>query len=308
MNEIVLYSVIALGILGLVLAVVLYLVAQKFKVEEDPRIDQIVELLPGANCGGCGFPGCRGLATALASATDIEGLVCPVSSGEVMQQIGVVLGQEIKASAPKIAVVRCNGTCQNRPNTSKYDGAPSCAFASTLFAGETGCSYGCLGCGDCVDACNWGAISINKETGLPEVDQDKCGGCGSCARACPKGVIEVRNKGPKDRRIFVSCVNKDKGAVARKACTAACIGCGKCTKVCAFEAITVENNVAYIDYNKCRLCRKCVAECPTGAIHAPNFPPLPPKPAAAPVEPKVATAESPKVEVSEQPKSENTNA
>jgi len=308
MNEIVLYSVIALGVLGLVLAVVLYIVAQKFKVEEDPRIDQIVEMLPGANCGGCGFPGCRGLATALVTAPNIEGLRCPVSSNEVMQQIGVVLGQEIKAAAPKIAVVRCNGTCQNRPKTSKYDGAQSCAFAATLFAGETGCSYGCLGCGDCVAACNWGAISINNETGLPEVDQDKCGGCGACARSCPKGVIEIRNKGPKDRRIFVSCVNKDKGAVARKACTAACIGCGKCAKVCAFDAITIENNVAYIDYNKCRLCRKCAAECPTGAIHTPNFPPLPPKPAATPAEPKIATAEAPKVEVSEQSKTDNTNA
>ena len=271
------YSVIALGLLGLVLAAVLYVVAQKFKVQEDPRIDEIVALLPGANCGGCGYPGCRGLASALVSATDISGMKCPASSAETLQKIGKILGQEVVESEPKIAVVRCNGSCQNRPKANKYDGAPSCAFAATLSAGDTGCSFGCLGHGDCVAACRFDAISINPETGLPVVDEAKCVACGACAKACPKGIIEIRNRGKKDRRLFVSCVNKDKGAVARKACTAACIGCGKCAKVCAFEAITVENNVAYIDFEKCKMCRKCAAECPTGAIHEVNFPPRPPK-------------------------------
>lgn len=271
------YSVIALGLLGLVLAAVLYVVAQKFKVQEDPRIDEIVALLPGANCGGCGYPGCRGLASALVSASDISGIKCPASSAETLQKIGKILGQEVVESEPKIAVVRCNGSCQNRPKANKYDGAPSCAFAATLSAGDTGCSFGCLGHGDCVAACRFDAISINPETGLPVVDETKCVACGACAKACPKGIIEIRNRGKKDRRLFVSCVNKDKGAVARKACTAACIGCGKCAKVCAFEAITVENNVAYIDFEKCKMCRKCAAECPTGAIHEVNFPPRPPK-------------------------------
>lgn len=271
------YSVIALGLLGLVLAAVLYVVAQKFKVQEDPRIDEIVALLPGANCGGCGYPGCRGLASALVSASDISGIKCPASSAETLQKIGKILGQEVVESEPKIAVVRCNGSCQNRPKANKYDGAPSCAFAATLSAGDTGCSFGCLGHGDCVAVCRFDAISINPETGLPVVDETKCVACGACAKACPKGIIEIRNRGKKDRRLFVSCVNKDKGAVARKACTAACIGCGKCAKVCAFEAITVENNVAYIDFEKCKMCRKCAAECPTGAIHEVNFPPRPPK-------------------------------
>lgn len=271
------YSVIALGLLGLVLAAVLYLVAQKFKVQEDPRIDEIAALLPGANCGGCGYPGCRGLASALVSATDISGMKCPASSAEVMRQIGTILGQEVTETEPQIAVVRCNGTCQNRQTVNKYDGADSCAFASMLYAGDTNCSFGCLGHGDCVAACKFDAISINPNTGLPIVDETKCVACGACAKACPKGIIELRNRGKKDRRLFVSCVNKDKGAVARKACTAACIGCGKCTKVCAFEAITVENNVAYIDFEKCKMCRKCAAECPTGAIHEVNFPPRPPK-------------------------------
>ena len=121
---------------------------------------------------------------------------------------------------------------------------------------------------------------MDPATGLPVVDEEKCTACGACVKACPKAIIELRNKGRRNMRVFVSCVNKDKGAIARKACKAACIGCGKCAKVCAFDAITVENNIAYIDFAKCKLCKKCVAECPTGAIHAVNFPIIKPKPAA----------------------------
>lgn len=180
-----------------------------------------------------------------------------------------------------VAVVRCNGTCENRVRINEYDGSVTCRIISSLYSGDTGCRFGCLGGGDCERACQFGAIRVNPETLIPEVDEEKCTACGACVRACPKGIIELRNKGPKNRRVYVSCMSQDKGAVARKACSAACIGCRKCEKVCPFGAITVENNLAYIDFNKCKLCRKCVAECPTGAIHAVNFPP---KPAAAPAE------------------------
>ena len=302
-------SIIVLGIIGLAAAVILYFVAQKFKVEEDTRIDEVTELLPGANCGGCGYPGCRGFAEACVKAETLENMLCPVGGLPTMCKISEILGHAVCQASPKIAVVRCNGTCQNRPRTNKFDGALNCKIAAQLYAGETNCSYGCFGFGDCVEACQFEAIKINLETGIPEVNEEKCTACGACVKACPKKVIELRNKGPKGRRVFVSCVNKDKGGVARKACSAACIGCGKCQKVCPFGAIKVENNLAYIDFELCRSCRKCVTECPTGAIHDVNFPtpaPVAAKPVAVKPETlKVATEKvvEPKIE---EPKIETT--
>lgn len=274
MTNTVILVVVVLTLLGLILALILFWVAKKFKVEEDPRIDEVEKLMPGANCGGCGFAGCRAFADAAVKSSDLDKQYCPVGGAEVMKKVAAVLGVEVKAQSPKVAVVRCNGSCENRPKTNIYDGVKSCKVKAVLYAGDTGCSFGCLGCGDCVEACQFGALSMDPITGLPVVDETKCTACGACVKACPKAIIELRNKGPRGMRVFVSCVNKDKGAVARKACLAACIGCGKCVKVCAHEAITVENNLAYIDFAKCKLCKKCVAECPTGAIHAVNFPVL----------------------------------
>lgn len=280
MSTTIIWTIAIITLLGVVLAVVLYLVANKFKVEEDPRIDEVEKVLPGANCGGCGHAGCRAFAQSCVAASDLDDNFCPVGGNDVMKKVADVLGFEVKEKAPMVAVVRCNGTCGNRPVTNDYDGYKSCRVKAALYSGDTGCFYGCLGCGDCVAACQFGAISMDPETGLPVVDEEKCTACGACVKACPKRIIELRNKGPKGRRVFVSCVNMEKGGVARKSCKAACIGCGKCAKECPFEAITVEHNVAYIDFTKCKLCKKCVAVCPTGAIHTANFPVLPPKPAA----------------------------
>lgn len=279
--DFILTAVIVLGGIGLIAAIVLFVCSKKFAVYEDPRIGQVNELLPGANCGGCGFAGCGGMADALVKGADlgsIDGLNCPVGGSEVMSQVADLLGMAIANGEPMVAVVRCNGSCDLRPKVNEYSGLRTCTAMHTCGAGETGCGFGCLGCGDCVEACQFDAIHINPETGLPEVDEDKCTACGACAKACPRNIIELRKKGPKNRRVFVSCVNKDKGAVAMKACKAACIGCGKCVKECKFEAITVENNVSYIDFNKCRLCKKCVDVCPTKAIHAVNFPAPKPQP------------------------------
>jgi len=138
--------------------------------------------------------------------------------------------------------------------------------------GATTCIYGCLGGGDCMAVCDFGAIMINPQTGLAEIDEEKCGACGKCVKACPRHVIELRKRGTKGRRLYVACVNKDKGAVAAKACSASCIGCGKCEKECGFSAITVAENLAYINFEKCRLCRKCEKTCPRHCIVAVNFP------------------------------------
>ena len=271
MNTII-FTIAALTLLGFFLAVVLYFVAQKFMVYEDPRIGDVNEILPGANCGGCGFAGCKAFAEALVNTDDISSLNCPVGGTNTMNSIATYLGKVAAVKDPMIAVVRCNGSCETRPRTNNYNGAASCAVMASTYSGDTGCSYGCLGHGDCVVACSFDAISINPNTELPEIDEEKCTACGACAKACPKFIIELRKKGPKSRRIYVSCVNQDKGGIAKKSCEAACTGCTKCAKICEFEAITITNNLAYINYEKCRLCRKCVRECPTSAIHELNFP------------------------------------
>lgn len=272
MSSVIIVTVVTLALLGSVLAVVLYFVAKKFRVDEDPRIGEVESCLPGANCGGCGYAGCHAFAESCVKANDLDSHFCPVGGNEVMRKVAGKLGIEVVEKAPMVAVVRCSGSCVNRQSPVRYDGLQSCRVKASLFSDSLSCAYGCLGEGDCVGACSFGALSMDRETGLPVVDESRCTACGACVKACPKSVLELRLKGVKSRRVFVSCVNREKGAVARKACKVACIGCGKCAKTCPFGAITVENNLAYIDYNLCRLCRKCVAECPTGAIHAVNFP------------------------------------
>lgn len=270
----ILIAVAVLGGIALVSAVVLYVCSKKFAVYEDPRLGQVTALLPGANCGGCGYPGCSGMASALVKGADagsLDGLYCPVGGAEVMGQVADLLGMAVANTEPKVAVVRCNGTCELRTRIAEYSGLRTCTAMNSCGAGETGCGYGCLGCGDCVSACSFGAIKINDETGLPEVDEDKCTACGACVNACPRHIIELRKRGVKNRRVYVRCVNKDKGAAAMKACKAACIGCGKCEKECKFGAIIIQGNLSYIDPDKCRLCRKCVEVCPTHAIVAINF-------------------------------------
>lgn len=271
--NVILIAVIVLGGTGIILASVIFLTAKKFWVFEDPRIDEVQNVLPGANCGGCAYPGCRNFAEACVKSESLDGLLCPVGGNDVMKSVASLLGREVVEADPLVAVLRCNGTCANRPKTSRYEGVSSCMAASLLYGGDTACTYGCLGMGDCVTVCQFDALYIDKETGLPVVDEAKCTSCGACVRACPRHLFELRKKGPKSRRIFVSCMNKDRGALARKACSVACIACGKCEQVCTFDAIAIKDNLAYIDYNACRLCRKCVEACPTNSIWELNFPP-----------------------------------
>lgn len=266
--QIVLYTVILIVALGLAGAVLLYFTSRKFHVDEDPRIEEVESCLAGANCGGCGFSGCHAFAAECVRRGSLEGLHCPGSPG-AMERIAGILGCTPAAETMRnIAVLRCNGSCETRPRIYSYDGAMSCAVMDATGVGTGACSYGCLGCGDCVAVCPFDAIHLNCETGLPEVDPDKCTACGRCTAECPRHLLELRPAGRRDRRVWVACANRDRGAVARKACKAACIGCGKCAKACAFGAIDISNNLSYIDPAACRTCGKCVGQCPTGAILA----------------------------------------
>ncbi|MFC2112274.1 Fe-S cluster domain-containing protein [Bacteroidota bacterium] len=278
MNPTLLYTIISLSATGIAAAIILFIIAQRFRVIEDPRIDEVEDALPSANCGGCGYAGCRNFAEACVKAENLSGLFCPPGGNDTMQVVANILGMEASEQDPQVAVVRCSGSFACRPRTNNYDGAASCTIASSLYAGDTGCQYGCLGHGDCVRVCEFDAIHMNPETGLPEVVDEKCTACNACVEACPKDIIELRKRNKRDRKIFVSCINEEKGGIAKKSCSVACTGCGKCEKVCPHDAITIENFLAYIDPVNCKLCRKCVPECPTDAILEIGFPPRKPKP------------------------------
>lgn len=270
-NEII-YAVIALCGTALVFAVIIFFVELKFKVIEDPLIDQVQELLPGANCGGCGFAGCRNFAEAVVKAKSLDNLNCPVGGNALVKDISPLLGIVAVEKEPTVAVLRCNGSRTHAPQKVVYQGASTCYFAHSLFSGESGCPFGCLGLGDCVESCKFDAMYMDKETGLPVILDEKCVSCGACVKACPRSIIELRRQGKKNRRIYVSCINKEKGGPAKKNCAVACIGCGACAKACKFEAITIANNLAYIDGEKCTLCRKCAPVCPTHCITELNLP------------------------------------
>jgi Na+-translocating ferredoxin:NAD+ oxidoreductase subunit B len=287
MNMTIIYTVITLGAIGSSAAVILYFVAQKFKVYEDPRIDEVEQALPGANCGGCGYAGCRAFAEACVKEGDLSGLYCPVGGNDCMGGVAKILGLEAVKKDPRVAVLRCNGTCEHRPKINNFDGAATCAIIHATYSGESACQYGCLGCGDCCAVCDFDALHMDPVTGLPVVDEDKCTACGACVRECPKDLFELRKKLPKHRKIYVACRNEDRGPVNKKACAVACIGCSKCFKVCEYDAITMGNNLAFIDSDKCKFCRKCAPVCPTNAIIETGFPPRKVKPEESEAKPTV---------------------
>jgi Na+-translocating ferredoxin:NAD+ oxidoreductase RNF subunit RnfB len=273
MSQTILFTIGSITILGFLAAAVLYFIASKFKVYEDPKIDEVEDALPSTNCGGCGHPGCRAFAEACVKADDLSDLHCPVGGNETMQKVADLLGMEVEERDPYVAVVRCSGSFEYRQKVNVYDGSPNCTVADSLYGGDTGCQYGCLGFGECVDACDFEAMYMDDKTGLPVVIEDKCTACNACVTACPRDIMELRPKGKRNRRIFVSCINQDKGGAAKKACEVACTGCSKCEAECKYDAITIENYLAYIDGDKCKNCRKCAPVCKSNSIHEINFPP-----------------------------------
>jgi len=299
MSPIILYTIASLTTIGIIAAAILYFVAQKFQVKEDPKIDLVEEVLPATNCGGCGHPGCRAFAEACVKADDLSDLHCPVGGNEVMQNVASILGLEVEERSRYVAVVKCSGSFEYRKRTTAYDGAPNCTIAHSLYGGDTDCSYGCLGLGECVAACQFDAMYMDEKTGLPVVIEDKCTACNACVTACPRDIMELWPQAKRDRKIFVACVNYDKGGQARKACEVACTGCTKCEQECKYDAITIENYLAYIDPEKCKLCRKCAPVCPSNSIHEINFPPRKEHPEAVKKKPAVIKSAATKREASE---------
>jgi len=273
MNPVILYTILSLTAIGIVAAVVIYFVSKKFAVQEDDRIGKVEEVLPSTNCGGCGQPGCHAFAKAVVEAGDLTSLHCPVGGNAVMKQVAEILGIKVVERDPYIAVVRCSGSFEHRKKTNVYDGTESCKIAAALYSGDTGCAYGCLGMADCVDVCDFEAMYMDEKTGLPVVIEDKCTACNACVKECPKGILELWPKGKKDQRVYIACLNEEKGSTARKECSVACSGCSKCFEACRYDAITMQNNLAVIDPEKCKLCMECVETCDVHNIITANVTP-----------------------------------
>ena len=254
-------AVALLTIVGLVCAIMLVIASNLFKVETNPTTDLIRECLPGANCGACGYAGCDGYAQALAEKAESNTGLCTPGAAKVAADIADILGVTASGITRKVALVHCNGTCDKTDSRADFMGSKSCAAAKLIYGGGGKCVYGCIGLGDCVTACEYDAIHVVD--GVAKVDINACTACGRCVKKCPNALIEII---PVTKPVAVKCSNTEKGASARKNCSAACIGCTKCEKVCPNDAIKVENNLARIDYTKCTACGACAEACPTGAI------------------------------------------
>mgnify|MGYP000518895683 CR=1 FL=1 len=257
----ILIAALSMGGLGLIFAAILAIANIKLHVEEDPRVTEIMDVIPGANCGGCGYPGCSAFADAVVKGdAPVNG--CPVGGDEFAEQVAKIMGVEVVKGEKVVAQCQCQGGMAEIAYQGEYQGAQSCIAATLVSGGKKLCEFGCLGLGDCAAACKFGAITIS-ENRLPVVDPDKCVACGECVDVCPRDLMEMH---PISHRVKVLCKNHDIGRYAMKVCTRSCIACGLCVKKCPFDAIHVIDNKATIDYEKCKQCGLCATVCPNNAI------------------------------------------
>lgn len=254
-------ATLVVAIVGLVIGIALVAANKKFGGEVDEREAAVREALPGNNCGACGYAGCDAVAAAIASG-EARLNTCPICSQDALDKIAAIMGSDNAVKPiPKIAFVRCAGSCDATSEKCNYIGIDDCRAAVLAGISIWECDYGCLGYGSCVKACVFGAIRVDN--GVAIVDPTKCTGCGQCAKACPKGLIELIRE---DKKVAVRCSNHDRGPEVKKVCSAGCLGCKACTKQCEHSAITVEGNLAHIDYDKCAGCGKCAEKCPAKII------------------------------------------
>lgn len=253
-------SLILLGGIGLVCAVALAVASRIFAVKTDPRIAAVEKILPGANCGGCGFPSCHTYAQNMVEA-GADPSRCVLCTAEGVAHISALLGIQAAAAEKRTAVINCQGG-STAARGFEYGGIPSCRAAALYGGGDTLCRYSCLGFGDCVEACPFGALSQSGRD-APLVDRERCTGCGSCVKACPKEVISLV---PRTGRIFVGCSSPEKGKTVRTLCQVGCIKCNRCVKVCPEGALSLEGSLIRVNYEKCTGCGRCIEECPRTII------------------------------------------
>lgn len=261
MKEI-LITVLVFAVLGGALGMLLAFASRLFEVKSDPRVPKILDCLPGANCGGCGYSGCAALAEAIVTG-DAKPSACTVGGAETAQRIGAVIGVEVGSVEKKRAQVMCSGSCYASRKKYIYSGAPDCVSAASMAGGDKMCANGCIGLGTCVAACPFGAISVRD--GVAAVDYHKCEGCGVCVAACPKHIIELV---PFEADFWVGCKSVEPAAIVKKQCDAGCVGCKLCEAVCPTGAIAVKDYVAAIDYEKCTECGLCAEKCPRGIVRS----------------------------------------
>ncbi len=258
----VLIATVAVAVIGFIMGMLLLEFGKRFKVETDEKEQAVREFLPGNNCGGCGYAGCDAMAAAIAKGeAPVDG--CPVGGAPVAEKIAQVMGVDAGSQEKKAAFVKCSGSCEHTSVKSNYVGIHDCNAAVTSGLSPWSCDFGCLGLGSCVSACQFDAIHVID--GVALVDRNLCKACGKCASACPRHLIELI---PDSSAYAVGCSSPDRGPAVRQVCDTGCIGCRLCTKQCENEAITVENNLAHIDYEKCVGCGKCAEKCPAKAIRS----------------------------------------
>lgn len=254
-------ATLIIGLVGLFIGLLLGVAGKIFAVKVDEKELAVRELLPGNNCGGCGFAGCDALAKAIAAGT-AEPDACPVAGEERALEISAIIGKKAGNKVKKIAFVKCHGTCDKTTKKYNYEGLHDCQKLALIPGrGEKACAYGCMGLGSCVRACPFDAIHI--QDGIASVDALACKGCGKCVEICPNHLIELR---PATDICAVACSSHDKGKDVKAVCQTGCIGCGICVKQCDVDAITLENNLAYIDPSKCIGCGACKEKCPVKVI------------------------------------------